>query len=133
MHETVIGYTSSVSIGGLLSSASGILLFTAERMLAVRAHGLLGGNRLWRDYLKTRVPVNVGDLLSKHENNFAIPYSEMVELHVSKPGVFLNGKVTVRTADGKRVLRIDNEHRYKDDWAFLRSPPPQLAAKLIVD
>jgi hypothetical protein len=132
VYEMVIGYTSNVLMGGWWSTFNGMLLFTTKRMVAAKAHGLWGADRLWRGYLETGLQVDVEELLFKHDDNFAVPYEEMIELRVTKPGLFHMGKVSVQTARGEKVMRIDHRHLYRDDWTFLNSPPPELADKLIV-
>jgi hypothetical protein len=55
---------------------------------------------------------------------------------VKLPGTLTKGRVTLTTAQGEKVFKINNRgvgSTIKDDWEFLKSPPPKLARKLVVD
>jgi hypothetical protein len=92
----------------------------------------------------------IDDLLSANKENYAIPYSEITQLRVKLPSVSHRGLVTVTTTEGQKVFRILQKaiplkivssskqaspylNPYPGDWEFLKSPPPKLAGKLVID
>jgi hypothetical protein len=92
----------------------------------------------------------VDDLVSANKKNYAIPYSEITQLRVKLPTVSHRGLVTLTTAEGENVFRIVQKaiplkivssstqaspyfNPYPGDWEFLKSPPPELEGKLVID
>jgi hypothetical protein len=60
----------------------------------------------------------------------------IAQIRVKLPGGLTKGKVTLKMTTGEKVINISNRGvvgAIKDDWAFLKAPPPKLANKLIVE
>jgi hypothetical protein len=85
----------------------------------------------------------IDSILSENKENYAIPHSEITQLRVKLPRAWLRvGRVTFTTAQGEAVFRIAVPatkrsmpylNPYPADWEFLKSPPPKLAGKLVVE
>jgi|BarGraNGADG00312_1021997.scaffolds.fasta_scaffold01699_8 hypothetical protein len=141
--ETVVGYTSHAIFGGRLATPSGVLLFTTDRMVAAKgsgkggfaALGVIGYTLQVRSQAEKMASAQMDELLLENKKNFAVPYPEITKLHVKLPGGLTRGKVTLKTAQGEKVIIISNRGVgvVKDDWAFLKSPPPKLAGKIVVE
>jgi hypothetical protein len=84
-------------------------------------------------------------LLSTNKKNYTIPHSEIIQLRVKLPHTWHVGRVTFTTAKGESKFEIalspTSSKRGKArffnicpaDWSFLKSPPPKLVGKLVVD
>jgi hypothetical protein len=142
--ETIVGYTSHVFLGSsLLGMPSGVLLFTTDRMVVAKASGkaglaafgLIGYTLQVRSKAEKMAGAEIDNLLLENKKNYAIPYSEIRKLRVKQPGSLTKGNVTITTAQGEQIVKISNRGVgvIKDDWEFLKSPPPKLARKLVVE
>jgi len=142
--ETIVGYTSHVFLGSsLLGMPSGVLLFTTDRMVVAKASGkagiaafgLIGYTLQVRSQAEKMAGAEIDKLLLENKKNYAIPYSGIRKLRVLRPGSLTQGKVTITTAQGEKIVKISNRGVgvIKDDWEFLKSPPPKLAGKLVVE
>ena len=141
--EVVVGYTMGVFLGSSLGVSNGVLLFTTDRTVVAKAGGKMGfavagfiGYTLQVRSQAERMArsTQIDELLSENKKNYAIPHSEITQLRVKLPGGALtSGRVTLTTAQGEKVFKIHGSLGRKDDWEFLKSPPPKLARKLVVE
>ena len=132
-------------LGGIFGFANGVLLFTTDRTVVAKASSGLGekiglgviGYAMGLSAHAERMAAStqIDEILFENKKNYAIPHSEITQLRVKLPGALTIGRVTFTTAHGENVFKIGNKGVgiMKDDWRFLKSPPPKLARKLVID
>ena len=93
------------------------LYFTTNRVLVARVTGLgtmVAGGALVTaavvdqksGQLKAMPPESI---LLSDSRNFAIPYSEILQMHVKRPSTFRGGKVVILTTKGEQKFSITNK------------------------
>jgi hypothetical protein len=135
--EKVIGYFDAAKIWPIG------LFFTTDRIIGAKTARLsmllISGFHYVRD--GARRTEELGQLspdaiLTSDEKSFIIPYSEILRIHVKKPGVFMPGKVVVETTQGVQKfsipnLGIFNQHDFH--FEFLENPPDPIMGKITID
>jgi hypothetical protein len=118
------------------------LLFTTKRVIMIKTHGMASYLALaittfqMGSRTQSIASEEIEREISADNNNFAIPYSEIIAMRVKKPKAFGWGKVSIVTALGETTIKISNKGlvgAHKENWEFLHDPPADLRDKLVVE
>ena len=147
--EEIVGYVANVYQGWSSSTIS--LFFTTNRVIVAKilgsgtnvgsyfAGGVIGG-ALAAKHSQNKTAefkaLSPEIILSKDKKNYAVPYSEIIQIKMKKPGTFSGGHVEIKATNGEQKFKLTNKGAFevnKYDFSFVPNLPSTVRDKIVME